>query len=319
MKTINFMGNKKVFFGISIFLIVLIVAFIFINGVKLDIEFAGGSLVAYSYEGDLDRDAVAASIQSAIGEEVNIQDKEDVATGKKSIDVSLAASKSLSMDQLELLNNTMYEDYADYNIEFVSSSNVNPTIGREFFLKCIVAVIFAFILIVVFVAISFRKIGGWSAGVMAIIALLHDVIMVFGTFVILRFPLNGNFIAVVLTIIGYSVNDTIVVYDRIRENEKLYGADKDIASITNMSLNQVKARTINTSITTVGALVVICIVAIIYDISSIITFAVPMAVGMIAGAYSSLFLAAPMWVLWKQRKSKAVKPAKKNAVGKIKI
>ena len=105
-----------------------------------------------------------------------------------------------------------------------------------------------------------------------------------------------------LTILGYSVNDTIVIYDRIRENRKTMGAEVPIGELVNTSLNQCLGRTFNTTLTTVSSLVVICVVALIFNVSSILTFAFPMMIGMIHGVYSSLCIAPQLWVLWCERK-----------------
>ena len=123
-----------------------------------------------------------------------------------------------------------------------------------------------------YVAIRFRKIGGLSAGVMAVVALIHDLIIVYFTFVIFRMPLNDNFIAVVLMILGYSLNDTIVIYDRVRENRRKSGPKTTTAELVNSSLNQCLTRTICTSITTIIAIGSVLVVSLIYGISSIISF-----------------------------------------------
>lgn len=140
-------------------------------------------------------------------------------------------------------------------------------------------------MLVIYIAIRFKNIGGWLAGVCAIAALLHDCIIVYGTFIICHMSINANFMAVVLTILGYSINNTIVIYDRIRENETLYRKSKSRNEIVNMSINQSLTRSINTSITTIVAMLAVTIVAAIYGVTSIISFSLPMMIGMIAGAY----------------------------------
>lgn len=118
------------------------------------------------------------------------------------------------------------------------SDNVDPTMGKEFFTKCLVAVAFASLLMVVYIAFRFRKIGGWSAGAMCVVALVHDMIWVFAAFLFLRIPLNDNFIAAALTILGYSINNTIVIYDRVRENKRLLGGSTPLDELVNVSINQ---------------------------------------------------------------------------------
>ena len=162
----------------------------------------------------------------------------------------------------------------------------------------------AAVIMILYVAIRFRKIGGLSAGVMAVVALIHDLIIVYFVFVLFRMPLNDNFIAVVLMILGYSLNDTIVIYDRVRENRRKSGPKVTITEIVNNSLNQCFTRTICTSITTIIAIGSVLVVSLIYGISSIISFALPMMIGLISGSYSSVCIAAPLWVMWKNHKDK---------------
>ena len=128
--------------------------------------------------------------------------------------------------------------------------------------------------------------------------------MVFFVFVVLRIPLNENFIAVMLTLIAYSINDTIIIYDRIRENMAL-NSKMPIDEVVDLSITQSLTRSINTNLTLVAALVVLCVFAVLYNLASIYTFALPLAVGTIVGAYSSLCIATSLWVMWEKRRRKA--------------
>ena len=186
----------------------------------------------------------------------------------------------------------------------MQSSSVPPTMGAKFFAKCLVAVALAAVLLVIYVALRFRKIGGMSAGVMAVVALLHDVLMVYFTFVIFRFPIDDNFIAVVLTILGYSLNNTIVVYDRVRENRRIMGPHATYQQLVDTSINQTLTRSINTSLCTFLAVTVVFIVGAVYGLSSVTTFALPMMIGIVTGCYSSVCLAGPLYVMWQNHKLK---------------
>lgn len=140
------------------------------------------------------------------------------------------------------------------------------------------------------------------AGICAIIALFHDIIIVYGTFVVLGMEIDANFMAVILTILGYSVNDTIVIYDRIRENKSLYKNNLTLSQLTDLSTNQSLTRSINTSVTTIFAMICVTIVAMMRGVESIISFSLPMTVGLVVGTYSSLFLAAPLWVVLEEKR-----------------
>jgi preprotein translocase SecF subunit len=140
-----------------------------------------------------------------------------------------------------------------------------------------------------------------SAGVIGLIALVHDILVVFFTFIILKMPINDSFIAVTLTIIGYSINDTIVIYDRIRENQPFF-EKKSFEDLVDTSINQTLSRSIKTSVTTGLSILVVLVLAYLYNIDSIKTFAIPMFIGIISGCYSTVCLAGPMLVMWHNKK-----------------
>lgn len=307
---LDIVGKKKIFFSISgaIVLITILVSIIF--GVKVDIKFQGGSMITYSYTGEIDLEDAEAFIKTEMGKENSIQSSTDIATGTQSMIISLTEKDGLSVDEQQKLTEKLTAQYKEHNLELVSTTNVGASIGQEFFKKCWVAVIFSALLMVVYIGFRFKRISGWSAGVMAVVALLHDVVMVYATFVIFRMPLDDNFMAVVLTILGYSVNDTIVIYDRIRENKKLYGKTMSVAELLNKSTNECMGRTLNTSATTIIAMVIVLIVALIYGINSIVTFAFPMIIGMLSGVYSTICIAGPLWVVWQEHKEKKAKKKK---------
>ncbi len=304
-KTFNFdfIGKRKLFFTISIVLVAFSILSTFIFGVDLDIQFKGGTIITYVYDGDLDCDGFvkdAKDILGGIG--VQYTTGVDFSSGKSNIQLSLTSTSGLSSDKQFDLTNALTEKYAENNIDLIESSDVSPSSGREFFLKCIVAVILSSIVLIIYIAIRFKKIGGWLAGICAIIALLHDCIIVYGTFIVCGMPINANFMAVVLTILGYSINNTIVIYDRIRENSKLYGKKMTREENVNLSINQSLTRSINTSLTTVVAMLAVTIVAAVYGVTSIISFSLPVMVGMIAGTYSSVCLVSVLWSYFEGKK-----------------
>ena len=166
--------------------------------------------------------------------------------------------------------------------------------------RCLLALAIAAVLLLIYVGFRFRKIGGLTAGVAALIALLHDLLIVFFTFVIFGIELDNNFVAVMLTILGYSLNDTIVIFDRVRTLRRR--SDAPLADVVNDSLHHVMRRTIITTVTTCVAILAVLVVAIVMNVNSIISFALPMLLGAISGSYSSLFLSGPIWVKWMERR-----------------
>ena len=307
---INFIGNRKKFYTFSCALIAIVLVFCAVFGVKMDVEFKGGSMVTLSYEGDVDLPSLKSEIGSQLGQsDLTLQTGSDI-SGNQTLTVTLPGSQTLTTEQLDDMLTAINEAHPENNFEQNEVSNVNATIGKEFLFKSLVALVAACVLILAYVAFRFRKIGGLKAGSTAIVALLHDMFVVFGVFVILRIPLNGNFIAAVLTILGYSINDTVVIYDRIRENSALYSKKQmSLAELVNLSVNQSFSRSLMTSITTCLALGVVCVVSVIYRLDSIYTFAFTLLFGMVSGVYSTICIATPLWVDWKSKKKAAKKEA----------
>ena len=305
---IRFIPNRKKFYGFSCALIAVVLVFCGVFGVHMDVEFKGGSMVTLAYQGEADLNALKSTISGELNQSnLTLQTGSDI-SGSQTLTVTLPGSQTLTTEQLDNLLTTLNEQFPDNAFSQNEVSNVNATIGKEFLLKSVVALVAACVLIMLYVAYRFRRIGGFKAGATAVVALLHDLFVVFGVFVILRIPLNGNFIAAMLTILGYSINDTVVIYDRIRENSALYSKKQlSLPELVNLSINQSFSRSLMTTITTCCALGVVCTVSIVYRLDSIYTFAFPLLFGMISGVYSTICIATPLWVDWKQRKKAAGK------------
>lgn len=297
---IDFYKNKKIYFALSIAVLVIGLICTIVIGPKLDLQFAGGAMIRYAVDGEVDSNEIASLVEEATGRTVSVTTNESLDGDGYQMTVSFAGNDSVSLEEQQQIAQELSDAYADRTFSVVESSSVDPTMGARFFQKCIVCMAITFVILLVYIALRFRKIGGLSAGVTAIIALLHDVLIVFFAFVIFGFAINDVFIAVVLTILGYSLNDTIVIYDRIRENRRLEPTKSVTAlpGIVNKSLNQTMTRSILTSLTTFMALLVIFIVAVIFGLTTVETFALPMMVGVVVGCYSSICIAAPLYTVW---------------------
>ncbi|MDE5884790.1 MAG: protein translocase subunit SecF [Oscillospiraceae bacterium] len=299
-KLLHFSENKKKFFVISAVLVVLSLCTSFL-GVEVSIDFKGGTIVSYSYHGELDENACQSELESILNTPVTIQKGESFDADTNILTVSFSYDQSLTLEQQEEMLEVMTNTYAENAIEELESNDVSASSGREFFAKCIVAVIFAAIILIIYIALRFKKISGWSAGVFTVMTLLHDIIITYGSFVLCGFEIDSNFMAVVLTIFGYSINNTIIVYDRIRENEQKLPKATVISELVNLSASQTMRRSLRTSITTVATMIIISVVAGIFNVTSILSFSVPMTFGLIAGTYSSQCIAPTLWVWWNER------------------
>lgn len=302
-KVIDFVGKKKIFFGISIGIIVLGIIFNFIFGTRLDIQFSGGATLTFSYTGEVDQNSLYDFIQEKTTDKITTSFSQDLMgnTGNN-VSVQFSGNDSIETEIQKNLESDLQAKYPDNNFVCLEASSVDASMGFMFLLKCLAAVALASILMVIYVTIRFKKIGGLSAGVMALVALFHDVAMIYFMYVIFQMPIDSNFIAVVLMIIGYSLNDTIVIYDRVREQRRLMGRSTDIGTIFNVSCTKTIKRTIMTSVTTFAAILIVYIVATVFNIASVKGFALPMMIGVISGCYSSICIAGPLWVMWQNHK-----------------
>jgi preprotein translocase subunit SecF len=301
----SFYKHRRKYFLLSTVLLLtgLLVAIFF--GIRLDITFKGGSILKYSYTGTVDLTKAQDVIGEAIGAIVSCQ--ETISIGDKTVNlvVNVAGDAALTPDQQTSLQNALKTAFPDTVFKLESATLVDPFLGRELLTRGIWAILIASILIIAYVWYSFRKMSGPSAGVMALIALFHDILIAFFVFVVLRIPINESLVAVILSILGFSINDTIVIYDRIRENERLTSGKMPLADLVDLSINQSLARSINTSLCTFGAVAVAYVFAAIYNIESIKDFTLPMMIGLISGSYSTICLAGPLWVMWKTRKGRS--------------
>lgn len=314
--------------------IVVLAVFAVIVGPKLDITFSGGSRYTYSYTGTVDAGDVGATIKSALGVDAEVTLNSGVSDDTKKVVITVAGDITKKVDdsllvtaaeegeteetanvtddneKAVLVQDTMTkaltEKYPDNAFELSGSNSVNPTLASSFFIKALVAVLLAAVLIVLYMGIRFRKIGGVSAAVTALTALVHDVIISFLVCVVFGLEIDTNFFAVVLTLLGYSLNATIVIFDRVRENRRLF-RDISVRDCVNKSIKETLARSIMTSLTTVASVLAIIIVAEAFGVTTLRSFAIPMAAGILAGCFSSVFFASPLWVYWQEKSEKKAK------------
>ena len=299
-KPFDFCARRKLFALISLCIFGVALIFNLIFGTAMDISFKGGTLMRYSYSGTLDEAAAKTAAQSVLGNDATMKTE----TVNNTAVISISLVKEINTDTQTALDDALVKALPDNKIVQFSSNSLKASMGRLFFIKCLVAVALAALFLMLYVGLRFRKIGGFSASVFALLALAHDLLIVYFVFVLFRIPLNDNFVAVMLTILGYSLNDTIVIYDRIRENRKKLDPKTPIADVVNISLNQSFVRTRNTTITTCIAVGTIAVVALVLRMDAIISFALPMLFGAISGFYSSVFLSSPLWSMWVEHKAK---------------
>ena len=305
---IKFYENRKIYFGITIALLVVGVIFNIIFGTTLDVQFKGGAMLDYSFSGEIDTGEVESIVEEVTGQNVDVGVYSSMVdtngASSSGLSITFAGTDSITVDEQNAITSAILEKYPDSGLVIEETTSVDRTVGTTFFAKCLVAVAITFVLLVIYIAFRFRKIGGASAGIISIIALLHDVILVYFTFVVFRMPINDNFIAVILTILGYSLNNTIIIYDRIRENRRSMGPKAKTSELVNLSINQTLTSSVYTSLCTFVAIACVYVVGMLYGLSSVTTFALPMMVGILVGCYSSVCITGPLYVMWRNHKDK---------------
>lgn len=304
----NFVDKRKYSILLSGLIILAgIVAMIINQGLNLDVQFRGGTQIEIEMEnGDFDADKAGTLATDAIGKKVHGQKSStlDANESNKSIYfLVLKSSGKLSDEERDTVLETIKGEFSVKEGGQMPVRDVDPSIGKELKNRGLLAVFVAAVMLLIYVWIRFNIMSGFLAGLTAVIALVHDIAIMVSVYAIFNIPVNESFIAAVLTILGYSINDTIVIYDRIRENSKISRKDT-IDGLVNKSITQSMSRSINTTVTTVMCVLTIYLFAMYNGIGSIQEFTFPILIGLITGTYSSIFIASPLWVVFRQREAR---------------
>lgn len=263
---------------------------------NLDIDFVGGTTMQYNMHKTMDKtelDKIAKTVEGVIGSPVSSIQK----AGKDSSEV-IIKTKTLETKVRDKVFESLKAEYnlsdgtakdANGNIipsDILSVDNVDAVMGRDLRNSAILAAFLAIVLMLIYISFRFD----FKSGLAAVISLVQDILVMLSVYVILQIPMNMNFIAAALTILGYSINATIIVFDRVRENRKIL-RKVTINDIVDTSIWQTLTRSINTTVTTVLTIGMVFI----FGVPSIRDFSLPIIVGVLAGLYSSVFLSAPVW------------------------
>lgn len=292
----NFVGTRKIFYTISIFLLIAGAIMLSIFKLNLGIDFSSGTRVEVLAEESLTQDTLAKQL-----EEVGHPSSDILISGEKNEIGVVRYKDEFKQEEVNKLKADLAEVYgSEPNISTVSSA-----VGKELAQNAVYALLCAALGILIYVAFRFE----WRMGLATIIGLVHDVFFMIAIFSILRLEVDITFIAAVLTIVGYSINDTIVTFDRIRENLNTRGVINDVAEladIVNKSLRQTLGRSVNTVLTVIFVVVALMLLG----AESIQPFAIALLIGLIAGTYSSIFISAQIWFELKKREMKNKGPIK---------
>ena len=285
IRNINFVSKFKKANFISIIIFVLSIILISFKGLNYGIDFKGGTLIELRTETSIDTSSIRESLRTMNLGDVNVKK-----FGKKGDYLIKVEQKNSNNSSLIPEIKRTLSDYLNTEVDFRRVENVGPKVSSELLQSSVIAITLALAAMLFYIWVRFE----WQFSVGSIIALFHDVTITLGIFSLLSLEINLSIIAAVLTIVGYSMNDTVVIYDRIRENLLKYNKIS-ISDIANLSINETLARTIITSVTTLLALFSIYILG--GEILRGFSFA--MILGVIIGTYSSIFVASPILKFFK--------------------
>lgn len=278
----QFIEKRKWFYVFSLAIIIPGIISMFIQGFNLGIDFKGGSALRYKIDANLDATVITQTITDLnIVPEVSVQ---------KSGNEFYIRTTELNQEQTQQITDTLKSKYQ--TVELLSADSVGATIGGELVKNAFLAVAISLLLMLIYITFRFE----WSFGLAAVLALFHDVLIVCGIFSIFQLEVNSAFIAAILTVIGYSINDTIVIFDRVRENLRMKKKDV-LAALLNKSIMQTLNRSVNTVLTVLMPLVTL----LIFGGATIKIFVISLLIGFLFGMYSSICVASPFYYEIKQR------------------
>ena len=274
--------KSKIWLSISLIIILVGCGFLFTKGLNFGIDFKGGTQLTIQLKEGVDKQDVDNTIKTYAA---------DAVTNTINDNQYEVKSGDLNSEKVSSIMTELREKYNLADDALLNQQEIGASIGKELTKNSLIALFVACIVMLIYIAIRFE----FKFGVAALAATVHDVLITVSVYAIFGIPVNTSFIAAILTIIGYSMNDTIVIFDRIRENSKIMRRANSI-EIANTSLTETMTRSINTTLTTLFT-----IVAVNIFVPTVREFTVPLIIGIVAGAYSSIFVASPVWVYLKNK------------------
>lgn len=283
MKNFSFVENRNKLFCALLALVVIGVVCFFAIGFNVDVDFAGGTEIVMEFPESIDSDT-RAEVETTVAEVIGDKLSSVKASGDTGV---MIRAKELTTEERNTLIDTVIEKFGlDKDTALSSNENVSASISDDLKNSAVTSATIAVVLMLLYITIRFK----FSFAVASVVCLMHDIFVVILFTSILSIPVNSNIIAVILTILGYSINATIIVFDRVRENMKLNAAGHTYAQIIDMSIKQTLNRSLYTTLTTLFTIVMVYILG----VPTIKDFALPLIIGIIAGLYSSVCLAGPI-------------------------
>lgn len=297
----NIIGQRRFWLAVSAILLIAGIAAIVVRGFNLGIDFTGGTNITVPLSRSVSAsEAIEAldtpeladlGLKSAIMQPFSKLDERGRSQYGLLVKTRLLNGNFLNDQEVDRIVSRLGASFGEIDRGALAVDKVGPVIGKDLTRNAFIAVVLASILILGYISLRFE----FKSGVAAVVALVHDVFVVLGIFALLGREINSTFVAAVLTVIGYSVNDTIVVFDRIRENLQFRKKGEDFETLVNDSIIQTLRRTVNTGMSAIFAVAILFL----FGGQSLKEFTLAMLIGMVSGTYSSIFIASPIWVIWR--------------------
>lgn len=307
--------HKTIFLTIALVAVLASVASLIFRGFNLDTDFAGGMAITYRVGSDFTVSDVQEIVDKALGNDQSpssVQQSGEEVIIKFGFDNNLTTDEErsdFSMEKVSAITAALQEKYGaptednqDSGVILKNQDIVSPSTGRDLARSALYMSLLACVAILLYVTFRFE----FTSGVVAIVALVHDVVLLLGIYSITQMSVDTNFIAAILTVLGYSINNTIVIMDRIRENTR-HARKETYGEIANASIVQTMTRSVNTTVTTLLTIGMVYIMG----VPSIRAFSLPIIIGIVIGFYSSVFVSGPLWAMWRDSAVKGKKQAAK--------
>ena len=300
MPNFDIAGKRKIWFSISLLVIIAGIICIAVKGFNFGIDFTGGTIIDMKFERQVTLGEVRDSLRpfGLDGSTIQLSGSSENVESSENVMIRTTDMEETQRKEVMAALKTSLGDY-----QVLREEKVGATIGGELIQNAVLALLISWLLIIAYVAYRFE----WRFGVAAVLALVHDILIVLGVFALTQRTVDSSFVAALLTIVGYSINDTIVIFDRIRENLKLhFRRDGDINELTNRSIYQ----TLTRSLYTVFTVMFTTFALYFFGGDTTKDFAFALLVGFASGCYSSIFIASPLWIVLRdvgnEKKHKAV-------------
>ncbi len=303
LKKFHFINDKKITLIIVAAILLIGVSSFLIRGFNIDIDFSGGTELQLNIgrevtEQDTNRINEIITEHEKLGHQYVSSTKPS--TADNHVVIIRTGTADLSLAQQEALNSALAAEFANADFDDINYTSIAPVIGDMLRKTALTSVLIAVVLMLIYIWIRFEL----NSGIAAVICLAHDLFVMFAIYSLFQIPINSNIIAALLTILGYSINATIVIFDRVRENKKKYGDTKNFADTVDVSVHESLNRSVNTTLTTLFTIGMVYI----FGVESIRNFALPLIIGIVAGLFSSVFMSGLLW----NGISKMIKPKDKK-------